>query len=155
MSTFAKPVGNEPTRDAAAVSEFEGSTAQESINSTPLLEWIVAGFGLVLLLGVLSLLLADAWVNRGAAADVAVEVESTTRVANGYRTSFKAINRGGETAAGVVIEGEIRRNGGMVERSWITLDYLPAGSEKQGAFFFTEDPRRFELTIRALGYEKP
>lgn len=126
-----------------------------SANSPPLLEWVVAAVGLAVLLSVLGFLLNDALGRNAEPPDIAVEARSITRTGNGYRVSFRASNRGSETAEGVIVQGEIHRDGTLLERSWVRLDYLPAASEKTGGLFFSHDPRRFELVLRALGYQTP
>lgn len=137
-------------------SSVQASEKNSPADSTPLLEWIVAGLGLVLLGSVLSFLVFDALANRPAAPpEVAVQVLSMESTGNGYRALFRAVNRGGESVQGLVIYGEIRRSSEIIERSWVTFDYLPAGAEKRGGLFFTHDARGFELVIRPLGYEQP
>lgn len=75
---------------------------------------------------------------------------------SGYLVQFNAFNEGGSTAEGVVIEGKLRRGPDpAVETSHTTLDYLPSHSELKGGLFFTQDPRQFDLQLRALGYEVP
>jgi uncharacterized protein (TIGR02588 family) len=127
----------------------------QASDATPLLEWIVAGVGVVLLSSLLIFLLVDALRNEPAKPDIVIQVQSISRTGGAHIASFKAINRGRDNAAAVVIAGELRSNGGKIEQSWVTLDYLPSGSEKTGGLLFTEDPHRYELAIRALGYVKP
>lgn len=126
-----------------------------SANTPPLLEWVVAAVGLALLLSVLGFLLYDALARITVPPDIAVKARSVTRTGNGYRVSFRASNHGRETAEGVIVQGEIRRDGVLLERSWVRLDYLPAASEKTGGLFFSQDPRQFEFVLRALGYKTP
>ena len=35
------------------------------------------------------------------------------------------------------------------------MDYLPPGSEREGGLFFSRDPRRHEVRLRAKGYVDP
>jgi len=87
--------------------------------------------------------------------DVKAEVQSILSMRNGYLVKIRAINQGGTTAEGLIIEGELRNNNQSVEISDTTIEYLPAHSEREGGLFFTTDPRNYELRLRAKGYEKP
>ncbi len=40
------------------------------------------------------------------------------------------------------------------QTSEVTLDYVPATSHRRGGLFFTEDPRRYPLSIREEGYSQ-
>ena len=64
----------------------------------------------------------------------------------GYLVRLHAVNEGGSTAEGVVIEGVLRRGMEKAETSHTTLDFLPARSEKRGGLFFTLDPRTIGLS---------
>ena len=35
------------------------------------------------------------------------------------------------------------------------LDYVPAGSDREGGLWFSRDPRAGQLTLRAKGYADP
>ena len=88
--------------------------------------------------------------------EVTVRVISVVPMKGGYLVQFNALNQGGSTAEGVVIEGQLRRGTeSAVETSHTTVNYLPSHSELSGGLFFTHDPRQFELQVRALGYEVP
>lgn len=87
--------------------------------------------------------------------EVAVRVISVAPAQDGYLVQFEAFNRGGSTAEGVVIEGQLRRGTDMPEISHTTLDYLPSHSAVRGGLFFTHDPRQFDFRLRAIGYEDP
>jgi uncharacterized protein (TIGR02588 family) len=73
----------------------------------------------------------------------------------GYLVRFRAVNRGGQTAAGLLVRGDLKGEAEVVETSEARLDYLPGGSERQGGLYFRENPDRFRLEIRARGYERP
>jgi uncharacterized protein (TIGR02588 family) len=110
---------------------------------------------LVLVAGALGLLLYKAIWREVSPPEVIVRVISVVPMQNGYLVRFHAVNEGGSTAEGVVIEGELGRGTERAETSHTTLDYLPARSEKRGGLFFTHDPRQFDFQMRAFGYEEP
>ena len=109
----------------------------------------------MLVAGALGLLLYKAIWREVSPPEVIVRVISVVPMQNGYLVRFHAVNEGGSTAEGVVIEGELGRGTERAETSHTTLDYLPARSEKRGGLFFTHDPRQFDFQMRAFGYEEP
>jgi len=135
--------------------EHREETGTGGETETPLVEWVIACIGLVLVAGVLGLLLYKAIWREKSPPQIEVRVISIMPVQNGYLVQFHAVNHGGSTAEGVVVGGELRRDAATVESSHTTLDYLPANSERGGGLFFTHDPRQFDFQMRAFGYEEP
>ena len=131
-----------------------GERQQE--NGTPLLEWIAAGAGLMLTLGVLGSIGWEALQGGGEAAPaIEVTVERVMPVAAGYVVEVRATNRSPATAAAVQIEGELDKGGAEPVTSSATIDYVPGESDRRAGLFFTDDPRAYPLEVRALGYAKP
>lgn len=124
-------------------------------SETPPLEWVIACVGLALVVAALGLLLHNAIWGEASPPVIPVRVTSVVPVQNGYLVRFEAVNQGGSTAEGVIIQGELRRGSEQVESSHTTMDYLPPNSKKSGGLFFTQDPRQFDFQARALGYEAP
>ncbi|HEX2095121.1 MAG TPA: TIGR02588 family protein [Longimicrobiaceae bacterium] len=118
-------------------------------------EWVTAAGGTLLVLGTVGLMLSEALRGESTPPDVVVSVERVEAVENGFRVEFRVENRGGETAAGVKVEGEVRGGGGTTETSEMTLDYIPGRATRRGGLFFREDPRGSGLTLRASGYAEP
>lgn len=127
----------------------------ESNSDTPLLEWLLAIVGLILVVSSVGFLLYQAATGDETPPDVTVEVEVVTPAGHGYLVQFRAVNQGETTAKGLIIEGQLAEAGQEVEKSETTLDYIPARSEREGGLFFTENPDQFEIQLRALGYEQP
>ena len=132
-----------------------GSQKHQANNAIPIWEWIVAAVGFVLVAGVIGWLLYEALSGNRLPPDVKLSVVSVVQTGNGYLVRITAVNEGGMTAEGVIVEAEIRSGTEPVERSRTTIDYLPPRSEKRAGLFFTRDPRQFELQVRSLGYEEP
>jgi uncharacterized protein (TIGR02588 family) len=132
-----------------------GSQKQQEENAIPIWEWIVAAVGFVLVASVIGFLLYEAIGGNRLPPDVKLSVDSVVQTGNGYLAKITAVNEGGMTAEGVVVEGELRSGTEPVERSRTTIDYLPPRSHKKGGLFFTRDPRQFELKMRPFGYEEP
>lgn len=137
--------------------ESSGSSSQETKtgSDTPLLEWIVACVGLILVAGSIGFLIYQAMTRNSSPPDIMLKVKIVTPISNGYLIKFQAMNQGNSTAKGLIVEGQLKDGDEEIETSETTLDYLPSLSEREGGLFFTKDPRQFELQLRALGYEQP
>jgi len=123
----------------------------------PLLEWIAAGIGLVLTLGILTVIGREA-LSGEAERPPAVEVRAERVVpvaTGGFVVEVAATNRSAATAALVGIEGRLRSGDSAVETSSVTFDYVPGHATRRGGLFFREDPRAHSLELRALGYQAP
>lgn len=125
-----------------------------SAHKTPLLEWAAGAVGLVIVLTSVSYLLYRGFEQKAAFPDLHVAVTGIRPQASGYLVTFMVNNRGGATAQNVKIIGRLRGPAGE-QSSEVTLDYVPAASRREGGLVFTEDPRRYPLTIRAEGYNRP
>jgi uncharacterized protein (TIGR02588 family) len=131
------------------------SQKQQEKDAIPIWEWIVAGVGLVLVAGVIGFLIYEAFTGKRLPPDVKLSVDSVVEIRNGFLVRITAVNEGGMTAEGVIVEAELRSGTEPVERSRTTIDYLPPRSEKRAGLFFTRDPRQLDLRVRSLGYEEP
>lgn len=122
----------------------------------PLLEWIAAGIGLLLTLGVLGVIGREALNGESQQLPViSVTATEISLAAPGYVVAFEARNQTGGTAAAVDIEAILKDGEAIVETGKATLDYVPGHGKAKGGVFFTEDPRRHTIIIRALGFQVP
>lgn len=119
------------------------------------LEWLVAGVSALLVLAAVGFLLRDALGPPQSPPRIRVEVDSVVPGGSGYLVELSVHNRGGTTAAALVIEGALRGDGGEVETSEVTIDYVPARGTRRGGLFFTGDPRAGRLRLRPMGYARP
>ncbi len=120
---------------------------------TPWLEWAAAAVGLVLVLAAVFVIGREAVAGKPGPPQITVRAERVTETPSGFVVDVVATNSGGETAAAVVIEGELI--GGTPEWREATLDYLPAGSERRAGLVFGSDPRTHGLKLRAKGFVEP
>ena len=125
------------------------------LDQAPVWMWVIGFLGLVLVLGSIVFALYEAVVGDSSPPDVTVEVESIVPAQSGFLVEFRVFNVGGTTAAGLTIEGELQNGTEIVETSDTTIEYVPSHSERAGGLFFIEDPRQYELQLRATGYETP
>jgi uncharacterized protein (TIGR02588 family) len=147
--------GRQGSKMPALAPARSASQKQQEKEAIPIWEWIVAGVGLLLVSGVIGFLLYEVFTGSRLPPDVRLSVESVDQTASGFLVRITAVNEGGTTAEGVIVEAELRSGTEPVERSRTTIDYLPPRSEKKAGLFFTRDPRQLDLQVRSLGYEEP
>lgn len=129
--------------------------AKAAASKTPLLEWIMAAVGLVLLLGAIGVILADALAGDGEPPTLSVERLGATRTPAGWVVEFRARNASQRPAAEVQVTGVLSAGGAELERRSTTLDYLPGGGDRRGGLLFRTDPAAGELELQAEGYREP
>lgn len=84
-----------------------------------------------------------------------VRVDTIVAYPSGYVAELRAINAGDATAARVQVQGELRADTGVIERSESTVDFVPARSWRRGGLVFQNDPRRHRLEVRVVGFDRP
>ncbi|MBM6595988.1 TIGR02588 family protein [Microvirga pudoricolor] len=122
--------------------------------STSRWEWVAAAFGAVLVAAIVGYMVYFGLAEHGTTPSIEVQVSDTTRSPSGYVVQFRAINRGGSTAAAVRIRGELRR-GDSLEEAETELDYVPPHSERKASLIFRDDPASGALRIAPTSYTDP
>jgi uncharacterized protein (TIGR02588 family) len=121
-----------------------------------MLEWVTAGVGLILLLAVIGVILADALGGRQEAPPaITVARLASTPSAGGWVVEFEARNAGQQAAAEVQVVGVLTTGQGEPERRSATVDYLPGGGAARGGLLFRNDPAGGVLELTAEGYRQP
>jgi uncharacterized protein (TIGR02588 family) len=133
----------------------EQRAQQSPDHAVPVWEWIVAAIGLLLLVGSIGLLSYEALTSDMSPPDITIQIESVQAVTGGYVVTLRVMNSGTATAAAVRVEGVLKRAMTVIETSEMTIDYVPARSERSGGLFFQNDPQQFQREFRALGYQAP
>lgn len=128
---------------------------QGKLDDAPIWMWGIGLLGLVLVLGSIGFALYEAVAGDSSPPDVTVQVQEILPAQNGFLVEFRVVNEGGTTAAGLTIEAALWNGTEIVEASDTTVEYVPSHSEREGGVFFTQDPRQYELQLRAKGYETP
>ena len=128
---------------------------KRQVNGIPPLEWAVAVVGLLLVLSTIGYLLYQAVAGDESPPNFAFVVHEIVEREGGFLVEFSAKNVGGSAASAVMVEGVLRSGDETVETGEVTIDYIPAGSERRAGLFFTEDPAAYELVIRPLGFQEP
>ena len=148
--------GTRPAAARKAPSAASGKAkGRQPRQAVPLLEWMVAALGVVLVGGAIVFLVYHSATRGQTPPDVRVAAERVLELDHGYVVQFRVLNDGGSAAAQVTIEGELVGPDGVTERGEAVLDYLPPRSDREGGLLFTSDPRQGELRLRATGYAKP
>jgi uncharacterized protein (TIGR02588 family) len=132
-------------------------SSKTSADSRHRIEWIVGSIGFVLVVGVVTFLLLQ-W-HRATVSPVPLSfsfrVLSIDRAGDKHLVKFKVLNQGSTTVAALLVEGSLLRDGKAIESSEANFDYVPSRSEREGGLFFVNDPRAFQLALRAKGYSLP
>lgn len=142
-------------REKAPQPEPSGPARHTHAHSTSTWEWIVGALGLGLVLVVVGYIAYHAVTTANDLPSISVEVTTVEASRSGYMVRFRARNHSGATAAALRIRGELRRGSSVIERSEVTLDYLPSYSERTGGLFFQENPSGHELRVVPEGYSEP
>ena len=121
----------------------------------PFWEWIIAGVGLILVIGSVGTAFYRAVTEESTPPNLAFSVDSIEQTGGGYVVRFSVANSGSQTAAGLMVEGTLKNGEENAETSTAAFTYAPANSVRQGGLLFTKNPNDFKLQIRALGYEQP
>lgn len=122
----------------------------------PVLEWVCAALGGLLTAATLTVVaLQIPGSDDAAAPDLRVEVTGVVPAASGALVRITVSNAARRTAAGVEVEGRLEEAGRVVETSRATFNYVPSGSAARGGLWFTRDPARYTLLVRAVGYSEP
>ncbi|HEU0015578.1 MAG TPA: TIGR02588 family protein [Longimicrobium sp.] len=118
-------------------------------------EWVAAAVSTVMVVAVIGYLLYQAAGKTRTPPLLEVRADTVVRAGSGWLVQFRVDNRGRTTAGAVGVEGTLEDGGREVERSEAVIDYVPGRSFRDGGLFFTEDPGRYTLRLRALGYDEP
>jgi uncharacterized protein (TIGR02588 family) len=128
--------------------------AQRTARSDAQTRWLAA-LGVIFVLGSFAMLIRESFSEKQPVADIAVRVDEILPSAHGFLVSLRIANAGEATAASLVVEGVLTRSGTTTETSMVTVDYVAAGSERDAALLFSNDPRQGDLVVRPKGYIEP
>ncbi len=145
----------QPKRQSEGSGGSEGSEQNHHASATSVWEWVVAGIGLLLVLGTIGYTAYYGLTTEAKVPGVTVEPVGIERIAGAYVARFRARNGTSRTAAALQITGELRQGSAVIETSRATLDYLPPFSEREGGLIFQVDPAGYELRVLPKGYTEP
>lgn len=119
------------------------------------LEASCAVLGAVLAAATLGIILWDGGTDEDLPPDIVLEALKVSQISAGFVLELSAENRGNRTAAQVLVEGALTRAGEQVETAETTFDYVPTQSRRTGGLFFKQDPRLYDVELRAKGFADP
>ncbi len=123
--------------------------------NVPAMEWIFSGLGAIMACVIIASTLYHGIRSTSSYPELSVAVEHVETTKSGYLVVFKALNSGDVTAARVTVEGQLIRDGQIIETVSLMLNFVPAQSGSGGAMLFENDPGELELRIRAVSYTDP
>ena len=122
-------------------------SSKSSSPDRPVLQWIMAGLGLVLTLTAAGIIVYEA-MQPPSPPDLTAEVTAVRSAAAGFVAEIEIRNEGRDTAAAVQVEGQ---SGG--ETASTTIDYVPGKGRTAVALAFPGDPAPVEA--RVTGWSEP
>jgi uncharacterized protein (TIGR02588 family) len=102
----------------------------------PFAEWLVAGFGVLVVLATVGFLGYEAVLGGETPPDIVNRVTAMRPTPGGYLVQVEVRNRGGETTAALTLEGTLKEGGRELETSEVTLDYVPGTFAAGGRALF-------------------
>jgi uncharacterized protein (TIGR02588 family) len=119
-------------------------------------EWVAAAIGGALVVAVVAFMAYEAaTLSPHPTPRLAIRIDTVVADPSGYIVEFRAINSGDATATSVLVQGELRSDTGLVERSEGTVDFVPARSWRRGGLVFARDPRTHRMEVRPVGFDRP
>ncbi|MBW4569848.1 MAG: TIGR02588 family protein [Tolypothrix carrinoi HA7290-LM1] len=121
-----------------------------------LAEWVTFSIA-TLILTVIVGLVCYTWVNDKHEPPIlsVTNKEKIREVDGQFYVPFEIINNGGETAESVQIIAELKINNEVAETGEQQIDFLSTSEKEEGAFVFSTDPRKGQLTLRVASYKSP
>jgi uncharacterized protein (TIGR02588 family) len=130
-------------------------TKHTETNDPHWIEWVTGLFSAVLVISLIGFVGKAALMDQDTSPDLSSTVVRTEARSDGYQILFEISNKSSETAAGVVVHGEIVQGGTTLERTEITLDYVPGRSRAKGGFIFRTNPDGKDIRLRAAAFSEP
>jgi uncharacterized protein (TIGR02588 family) len=118
-------------------------------------EWVVAGVSTLVVLAMTGFMLHEALAEPATPPRITLRAGTVVRSGDAYLVEIWARNDGRSTAASLRVEGELAAGDRTVETSEVTIGYLPGGSRRKAALWFTHDPAGYRLRLRPTGHDQP
>lgn len=119
-------------------------------------EWVVGIFCSIVVLTAVGYLFYQALSRPSLPPLIRVHAERVVSMpGGGFLVEVRVANEGSRTASSLMIEGALMQDTTAVEKSTATIDFVPAGTARDGGLFFTRDPHQYRLEVRPTGYDLP
>ena len=119
------------------------------------LEWLVFGVSTVLVLGTLTVLVISGIRSGDDPPLLDVQAGRAVHIDGGYRLPVTIRNTGGATAEQAVIEVLLLSGEQVVERSELSISFVPRKSSREAWVTFRRDPSCCRVMARASGFNSP
>lgn len=121
-----------------------------------LAEWITFSAA-TLVLTVIVGLVSSTWLNDKNEPPIlyVTNKEKIREVDGQFYVPFEIVNTGGETAESVQIMAELKINDQVAETGEQQIDFLSRNEKEEGAFIFSQNPDKGQLTVRVASYKSP
>lgn len=119
------------------------------------IEWTTGLLSTALVVVMIGMIVYHGLTAKDAAPELTVTTTAQRPTSQGFEISFIVANAGKKTAAAVPVTGRLLDGDREIESREVTIDYVPAESQVEGALLFTADPGAHVLDIRPSGYSDP
>jgi uncharacterized protein (TIGR02588 family) len=135
---------------------MSSTTDQEKESGRSLAEWITFSIASAIVAVVIGLIIYIWLVKKTDPPILSITREESIRKASGqFYVPFTLKNQGGKTAESVHIIAKLELGNSIEESGEQEVDFLSSGEKQDGAFIFSQDPRKGKLTIRVVSYKLP
>ena len=131
------------------------SARPRNADDVPTLEWMTGGLALLIVVGTLAFIGFEAFLGGDDGPDLRVEIDAITQGNGGHSVGVLVRNVGRQAAAGVIVEGVSRDEGGGEARVEARLDYVPGLSEEHATLIFPFPPDRDSMQVRVASFTRP
>lgn len=133
---------------------------REPPTATPLLEWIGAAVGSIAALTLIGSLAYEALTHADTPPQLSVvalaEYGQPSPTGEPSRViPFRVTNDGGRTAAEVLVIARSQPPDGEASETEVVFDFVPRGSQRDGAILLPEGTGNGALTLRIAGWREP
>ncbi len=133
------------------------TTAKRSTKARPersTAEWITFAVSLVILLGVVGLIIAEAAATDTAPQPVATRAGPDRRDGGRFFVPVEVRNHGDETAAAVQVVARVTV-GGQEHQADQLIDFLAGGETARVEFVFEQDPSAGSFSVAVASFQEP
>jgi uncharacterized protein (TIGR02588 family) len=137
--------------------ETKTDSIQDSENKgRSLAEWVTFGVASAIVAIVVGLVVY-VWLSKKTDPPIlSITREESIRKVNGqFYVPFTLKNQGGETAESVHVIAKLKLSNDIEESGEQEVDFLSSGEQQEGAFIFSKDPQKGQLTLRVVSYKLP
>jgi uncharacterized protein (TIGR02588 family) len=135
---------------------MSSTTDQEKESGRSPAEWITFSIASAIVTVVIGLIIYIWLVKKTDPPILSITREESIRKASGqFYVPFTLKNQGGKTAESVHIIAKLELGNSIEESGEQEVDFLSSGEKQDGAFIFSQDPRKGKLTIRVVSYKLP